>query len=145
VAVTCEPDDREFLFRIARAWGSRPFALEDAVRTRYHAAAVFASNYLVTAAWVAEQVMRSAGLGDPRPLLAPLMEATIRNVVGQGPERALTGPVVRGDADVVRRHVQELRCLGAAERPVADAYGAMARLTAHLAGVDPRAFEEATA
>lgn len=140
VAVTCADADRGDLHRLARGWGGRPFALEDAAKTRYHAAAVFASNYLVTAAWAASILLGGAGVGDPRPLLGPLIAQTAANIAEAGPERAITGPVVRGDADVVRRHLDELDRLDAAGGHIHRAYASMAELTAYLVGADPKGF-----
>jgi predicted short-subunit dehydrogenase-like oxidoreductase (DUF2520 family) len=86
---------------IARALGMRPFELAEADRPAYHAAASIASNFLVTIEAAAEQVGAAAGL--PRELLAPLVEQTVANWAALGPERALTGPVARGDEATVER------------------------------------------
>lgn len=77
VAVTSDDDDHGLLFRLARGWGGRPFVLPDEAKTAYHAAAVFSSNYLVTAIWAATTLLRDIGVTDPRTILAPLIEATI--------------------------------------------------------------------
>jgi predicted short-subunit dehydrogenase-like oxidoreductase (DUF2520 family) len=63
-----------------------------------------ASNFLVTLEAAAERVAAGAGLepADARALLAPLVRATVEGWVSRGPERALTGPVARGDQDTVR-------------------------------------------
>ena len=79
----------------------RPFEIDDADRAAYHAAASIASNFLVTLEDAAERVGATAGL--PRELLVPLVRATVENWAELGPERALTGPVARGDAATVQR------------------------------------------
>jgi predicted short-subunit dehydrogenase-like oxidoreductase (DUF2520 family) len=132
VAVTCSPENRNVLFRLARAWGGRPFLLPDEAKPVYHAAAVFASNYIVTSVWAAMELMRSVGVRDARPALAPLIESTVRNTIERGPNRAITGPVARGDTQAVRRHVQALREADRSSGHLPEAYRAMARLTAHL-------------
>lgn len=142
VAVTCDAADRAALFRLARGWGGRPFPLPDASKTLYHAAAVFASNYLVTAIWAATTLMRAAGVADGERLLSPLAAATVANVAERGPHDAITGPVARGDARAVRRHLEALRDARAPR--TADAYRSLARLTAELVGADA-AVEEAIA
>jgi predicted short-subunit dehydrogenase-like oxidoreductase (DUF2520 family) len=90
---------------IARALGMRPFELADAARPAYHAAASIASNFLVTLEAAAEQVAAGAGLapGQARALLAPLVRQTVDNWATLGPERALTGPVARGDEATIAR------------------------------------------
>jgi predicted short-subunit dehydrogenase-like oxidoreductase (DUF2520 family) len=88
--------------------GGRPFRLADEVKPLYHAAAVFASNYLVTVSALAHEIERAAGIEDPASILTPLQEATLANVVRVGPAAALTGPAVRGDALTVARNLQAL-------------------------------------
>jgi predicted short-subunit dehydrogenase-like oxidoreductase (DUF2520 family) len=80
-------------------------------RPLYHAAAVMTSNYLVALLDAAEQLMRLAGVPrvDALPSLAPLVRATLDNVFEFGAEAALTGPIVRGDAATVARHLNALR------------------------------------
>ncbi len=84
---------------IARDLGMSPFLIDDEQRGAYHAAASIASNFLVTLEAAAERVAEGAGLrpGESRALLAPLVRATVDNWAALGPERALTGPVVRSD------------------------------------------------
>jgi predicted short-subunit dehydrogenase-like oxidoreductase (DUF2520 family) len=64
-------------------------------RGAYHAAACIASNFLVTLEAAAERLGSTAGV--TREMLAPLVRATVENWVELGPERAITGPVARGD------------------------------------------------
>ena len=83
--------------------GSRCAAFELAAddRAAYHAAASIASNFLVTLEAAAERL--AAGTGLERDLLVPLVRATVENWAALGPERALTGPVARGDERTVAR------------------------------------------
>ncbi len=74
-------------------------AAED--RAAYHAAASIASNFLVTLEDAAEQLGSSVGL--EREMLVPLVRATVENWATLGAERALTGPVARGDEATVGR------------------------------------------
>ncbi len=83
---------------LAAALGLHAVELRDADRPAYHAAASVASNFLVTLeAWA------EALLPVDRALLAPLVRATVENWAEHGPERALTGPIARGDAETVSR------------------------------------------
>ena len=108
----------------------RPFRLPEEHRAVYHAAAVFASNYLVAATAVAEQLLEVAGVPDPLAALVPLQQATVANLARTGPADALTGPAVRGDAGTIARNLEAL----AASAPWAvDAYVEMARVTLDLA------------
>lgn len=91
---------------LAGALGMRPIEISDAERAAYHAAAAVASNFVVTLQSVAERLAGAAGIGpaDARALLAPLVRQTVENWCALGPERALTGPVARGDRATVARH-----------------------------------------
>jgi predicted short-subunit dehydrogenase-like oxidoreductase (DUF2520 family) len=84
---------------LARVLEMRPTAIAEDDRAAYHAAASIASNFLVTLETVAERVAATAGV--ERELLGPLVRATVENWIQIGGERALTGPVARGDKETV--------------------------------------------
>jgi predicted short-subunit dehydrogenase-like oxidoreductase (DUF2520 family) len=65
--------------------------------------------------------MVSAGIDRNTALgaLGPLVRASIENSLALGPEKALTGPIERGDLETVRRH---LGGLGAVPRSVGELY-----------------------
>ncbi len=88
---------------LAHALGMEPFEIDEAGRAAYHAAASIASNFLLALEAAAERVAAGAGLepGEARELLAPLVRRTVENWIALGPERALTGPVARGDERTV--------------------------------------------
>ena len=119
---------------LATDLGMRPFAIADADRPAYHAAASVASNFLITLEGFAERLAATAGV--PREALVPLVRATIDNWAVAGPERALTGPIARGDVATVARQ----RAAVAAHAPeFADLYDALAAATARLAQSSERA------
>jgi predicted short-subunit dehydrogenase-like oxidoreductase (DUF2520 family) len=96
---------------IARSLGMEPFELSDAQRPAYHAAASIASNFLVALEAAAEEVAAGAGLdpAEARAALAPLVRATVENWAEFGPDRALTGPVARGDELTVAAQREAVR------------------------------------
>lgn len=109
MAVTAEDEETALVGeRLARDAGGEPFRLAAASRPLYHAAAVFASNYLVAVTAQAEALFRAVGLPDPLGVFMPLARASLDNVAALGPEAALTGPIVRGDAATVRRNLEAL-------------------------------------
>lgn len=126
IAVTADDAEGEATGEgLARDLGGVPFRLPDERRALYHAAAVFASNHLVTATAVAEQLFAAAGVPDPAAVVAPLQRASLENVERLGAGRALTGPAVRGDAGTIRRNLDALK----QEAPdLVAAYVAMARV-----------------
>ena len=107
----------------------RPFPVDDAARTAYHAAASIASNFLVALEESAAELLAGAGVDDARELLAPLVLRTAANWAERGPD-ALTGPIARGDEATVERHLAELRERAPELVPV---YEALAQRTRELA------------
>ncbi len=99
----------------------------DEARPLYHAALAHGANHLVTLVNDAADALRAAGVARPEQVLRPLLTAALENALAAG-DAALTGPVSRGDAGTVARH---LAALPAAMTP---AYRAMARRTAERAG-----------
>ena len=114
------------------AIGARPVAIEAAAKTVYHAASVFASNYLVTVLDAALRAYQAAGVPEAlaRELAAPLAEETLANVLRLGAEQALSGPIARGDADTVAR---QQAALDAWDGPTGATYRALAEATWSLA------------
>jgi predicted short-subunit dehydrogenase-like oxidoreductase (DUF2520 family) len=114
------------------AIGARPVAIDAAAKTVYHAASVFASNYLVTVLDAALRAWRAAGVPDEvaRALARPLATETLANVLRLGPEAALTGPIARGDAATVAR---QQAAVGAWDAPTGALYAALASATWDLA------------
>ncbi|WP_029146248.1 Rossmann-like and DUF2520 domain-containing protein [Microbacterium luticocti] len=89
---------------LAAALGMTPFEIAPSRRAVYHAAAAFASNFVVTLESAAEQLTAAAVPDvDARALLAPLVRRTVENWAADGPA-ALTGPIVRGDDVTVALH-----------------------------------------
>jgi predicted short-subunit dehydrogenase-like oxidoreductase (DUF2520 family) len=86
---------------LAEAVGMRPVEVDDADRAAYHAAASVASNFLVTLQAAAERLAASAGVD--RHAFVPLVRAAVDNWAELGAERALTGPIARGDEATVSR------------------------------------------
>jgi len=128
--------------RLARDVGGRPFRLSDEAKPLYHAAAVFASNYLVAITALADELFRDAGLPEPADLFLPLQRATLDNVAAMGPTAALTGPAVRGDAGTVAANLEAL----AKHAPEAlPAYVALADVALELAHRSGRLSNEARA
>jgi len=114
---------------VVRALGGVPAMIAPEAKAAYHAGAVFASNYLVTALAAAERLLEEAGIpaAAAREALVPLARATLENVAALGPLAALTGPVARGDAATVRKHRE---AMGPDMRRL---YDALARATLALA------------
>jgi len=114
------------------AIGARTVAIDPAAKTVYHAAAVFASNYLTTVLDAALRAYGAAGVPDDvaRQLVGPLAGETLANVLRLGPITALSGPVARGDHATVAR---QQAALLAWDEPTGRLYEALVPLTTDLA------------
>ena len=90
--------------------GARVITLEARRKTLYHAAAVLASNDLVVLLEAVARCAMLAGVAKSEALrlFEPLVHETVDNVFRLGTDRALTGPVVRGDAQVIARQTAAL-------------------------------------
>jgi len=86
---------------LAQRVGMRPMRVAPEDRAAYHAAASIASNFVVTLEAAAERLAATAGVD--RAALAPLVRAAVETWAQLGPERALTGPIARGDEGTVAR------------------------------------------
>lgn len=139
-------DDRALLRARALAALVRAHVLRipPGAQARYHAAAVFASNFPIVLAALAERLLRDAGVAreEARPAVRHLLSSAAANLArGDDAALALTGPVVRGDVPTVRRHLDALRD----DPEVRDVYRTLAAATldvARGAHADPLALAE---
>jgi predicted short-subunit dehydrogenase-like oxidoreductase (DUF2520 family) len=85
------------------AIGANCFDLAAKDKVLYHAAAVFATNFLPVLQVVAAELWLSTGM--PKELIAPLnvslLNKAVQNIIAQGAAKALTGPAARGDTELV--------------------------------------------
>jgi predicted short-subunit dehydrogenase-like oxidoreductase (DUF2520 family) len=127
--VTAEDSMRPVAELLVVEMGGEPVWVPEAARPLYHAALTIGSNHLVTLVNDAVDLLGAVGVTDGRRLLAPLLSASLDNVLRLG-DAALTGPVSRGDVATVQAHRRTLVDEGAAVLP---AYLAMARRTTERA------------
>lgn len=127
-----EPHALALLGAAFEAIGARLVPIDAAAKTVYHAASVFASNYLVTVLDAALRAYQAAGIEPEvaRELARPLATETLSNVFRLGPESALSGPIARGDMATVARQQQAVTTWDAATGAL---YAALAEATTDLA------------
>lgn len=111
---------------IVRKLGGQPFNIRAKNKVAYHTWGAFASPLLVALLVSAEQVARQAGVkaDEARRRMLPILRQTIENYARFRPAGAFSGPLVRGDAEVVRKHLRALRGIPDAK----EAYLALARV-----------------
>ncbi|MER7003110.1 DUF2520 domain-containing protein [Dactylosporangium sp. NPDC000555] len=95
-------------------------------RPLYHAALAHGANHLATLVSEAMDRLRDAGVQEPERVLAPLLGAALDNTLRLG-DAAITGPVSRGDAGTVAKHLRALDAVAPGSVPP---YLALARRTA---------------
>lgn len=137
VAVTAPPLVMPLAELLAREIGGIPFPLAEENKTRYHAALAHASNHLVTLVSQARELLLEVGIDRPGEFLRPLTTAALDGALERG-MGALTGPVQRGDREVVQAHLDEL-----GDTTVGETYRALSEATRiELASYRRRSTEE---
>ncbi len=112
--------------------GARCFDIASEDKLLYHAAAVFATNFLPVLQATAESLWQSTGM--PAELMPDLRKRLLRNAVANiialGPKAALTGPAERGDTAAIAR---QGAAVAAWDTPTGAAYQALSELALRLA------------
>ena len=132
--VTAPEEARPVAESLVLEMGGEPLWVPEAARGLYHAALTIASNHLVTLVNDALSLLDDAGVDESARLVAPLVSASLDNVLRLR-DAALTGPVSRGDVATVAAH---LRTLTASAPELAAAYRVMARRTVERARASGR-------
>jgi predicted short-subunit dehydrogenase-like oxidoreductase (DUF2520 family) len=124
--LTAPPELRPLAARLVTDLGGVPEWIAEPARPLYHAALAHGANHLVTLVNEAADLLRAAGVEEPGAVLSPLLHAALDNALRLG-DAALTGPVSRGDAGTVRKHLDRMPA------DAVPAYLALARRTADRA------------
>lgn len=107
--VTAGADERDLAERLVADFRGESLWVAEEGRAGYHAALAHGANHLVTLVAQARDLLGAAtGETDDARVAAtlrPLLTAALDNALEQGDD-ALTGPIVRGDADTVREHLE---------------------------------------
>jgi predicted short-subunit dehydrogenase-like oxidoreductase (DUF2520 family) len=97
---------------IVESVGGRFAEIAAGAKPLYHAAAVFGSNYLAALLAISMRLLDEAGLRvEPAALkgdIAELAVSAVQNWAAQKGTTSFTGPIVRGERDVIRKHLDAL-------------------------------------
>ncbi len=117
---------------MAEAVGGRWIVLRPEDRVLYHAAAVMACNYLVTLVKMSTDLWQTFGVPPDQATsaLLPLIKGTLNNIENVGLPGCLTGPIARGDAGTVSKH---LNALAKSAPDLLDIYKQLGRQTIPIA------------
>ncbi|HKI44445.1 MAG TPA: DUF2520 domain-containing protein, partial [Balneolales bacterium] len=126
ISLQGDKDLLKLLERFAVSLGAKTVRVTAVEKQQLHIAAVFACNYMVTIAGAAEKLLPEEN--KSMELLAPLMRQTLDQILAKGPDRALTGPLRRGDLQTLRNHMESLYEL----KDLHDLYTSLGRYTVTL-------------
>jgi predicted short-subunit dehydrogenase-like oxidoreductase (DUF2520 family) len=116
---------------LAERLGAQVVEIPAGGKAPYHAAAVIASNFPIVLLGIAERVLIEAGIpaSSAAGAARSLLRQAVRNIESGDAARALTGPIVRGDAATVRKHLHAL----ASDPEALEAYRALSVVALELA------------
>jgi len=99
--------------RIVRDLGGQSFAIAETRKAAYHAWSAFTSPWLLSFLVTAERVAAAAGMrpAEARRRMLPIVRQTLENYEKRGPARSFSGPIIRGDASTLAKHLRVLRTL----------------------------------
>jgi predicted short-subunit dehydrogenase-like oxidoreductase (DUF2520 family) len=123
--------------QIIRQLRGQAFSIRKQEKAAYHAWGVFASPLVTALLATTEQVAAAAGMrpNAARQRMLPILAQTIANYAALGAHGTLSGPIVRGDADTVKKHLRVLRRVPAAR----EVYVALAQASLRYLPVKNRA------
>lgn len=96
---------------LAEKVGAQVLLLSPAEKPLYHLSLSIASNFLVVLLYEVAELLKTIGLEEKAivEILDPLLERTLLNIKNKGPVSSLTGPLVRGDLETVKKHLSITR------------------------------------
>ncbi len=114
VAIEGPPALEAQLQQLARTLGMRPLRLPPGARALYHGSASYAASFLLSMLDEVVTVWRSFGIDEAQALqaLLPMARGTLDAAASKGLSAAVAGPVSRGDAGVIARHLAAFAALG---------------------------------
>ena len=111
--------------------GGIVFYIQKEKKSLYHAASIFACNYLTTLAHCAMQCYKNSGIQEQtaKKIIESLMQGTIENIIkAENFSEALTGPLQRGDIKTIEKHLEALK----SEADLEECYRILAKKTLEI-------------
>lgn len=133
-AVEGNPQAVNYLTALFQQLGAVVHTIKADKKEVYHAAAVMASNYLVTLAHHAQNLLQESGLSDNHAMAITqqLLQSSLHNLQQHNhPRDALTGPLMRGDYNTLEKHINAIQ-----QTEVKDLYCTAALATLELTSHD---------
>jgi predicted short-subunit dehydrogenase-like oxidoreductase (DUF2520 family) len=110
IGVDGSPEAIRVATELTERLGAHALTIPPGEKPRYHAAAVFAANFPVVVAALAERLLMESGVAEreARSATLALMAAALSNLETGRPHDVLTGPIARGDVGSVKGHLAAL-------------------------------------
>jgi predicted short-subunit dehydrogenase-like oxidoreductase (DUF2520 family) len=108
--ITADKKAQQSAKNIIRDLGGIPLLISSDQKPLYHAAACFASNYLVSLMNTVESIYQAIGLNekDAKTAYLPLVYGSLKNIEKSGSIPSLTGPIARGDFGTIKKHISAI-------------------------------------
>lgn len=108
--ITTDKKAQKIAKNIVRDLGGIPILISSDQKPLYHAAACFASNYLVSLMNVVESIYQTIGMNekDAKKAYLPLVYGSLKNIEKSGSISSLTGPIARGDFGTIKKHISAI-------------------------------------
>jgi predicted short-subunit dehydrogenase-like oxidoreductase (DUF2520 family) len=99
------------LFTLAKSIKLNPFEIKTEQKSLYHLTGVFVSNFMIANMYLAESLFKKTGIKNIPflELMKPIINATQENIFSVGIEKALSGPIERGDVKTIELHIKRLK------------------------------------
>lgn len=112
IYISLEGDEQavQLLEKIVKRLDAHPLRLTPKAKSYLHAAAVMASNYLITLLNLSGEIADLGGINEheARKALQTLVKTTVENGSSANLSEVLSGPVARGDTQTIARHLELL-------------------------------------
>jgi predicted short-subunit dehydrogenase-like oxidoreductase (DUF2520 family) len=100
-----------FAKNIVKALGGNYIIIPKSLKSLYHVSGAFASNYLLVLLSIVQNILNHI-IGDKKKaksVFKPILENTLYNYFKTDFKNSITGPIVRGDAITVEKHLKALK------------------------------------
>lgn len=105
-----QPEACRVMMEVFSLLGNKVLQIRPEMKTLYHCAASFVSNFMIGLYQMGLDLLEECGISkeDGKELFQPLVDNNVQQMLWDGTAEALSGPIERGDAGTVQRHLSVL-------------------------------------
>lgn len=99
------------LFSLSEELKLIPFEIKTEQKSLYHLTGIFVSNFMVANLYLAKKLFEKTEIRDVDfiDLIRPLLITTQKNILTNGIENSISGPIERGDFRTIKSHINKLK------------------------------------